>query len=75
MQRHRLTRSSDRVLAGVCGGLAEFVGWSPTSVRALYLFLSTISAGIPGAAAYLLLWWVMPPSQPNGFRLEDFRQD
>jgi phage shock protein PspC (stress-responsive transcriptional regulator) len=63
------------MLAGVCGGIAEFVGWSPAAVRAAYVFVSIVSAVFPGILAYLLLWWMMPP--PDGgdaFRLEDFRR-
>lgn len=69
----RLARSSDRVIAGVCGGIAEFVGWSPAAVRALYVFASIVSAGFPGIFVYLILWWVMPTSPPR-FDLADYRQ-
>ncbi len=55
-----LTRSSNRFIAGVCGGIAEFLGWSPTVVRILYVLLSIISAAFPGILAYLILWVVMP---------------
>ncbi|HEX7981125.1 MAG TPA: PspC domain-containing protein [Gemmatimonadaceae bacterium] len=73
--RPRLTRSKDRVLAGVCGGIAEFLGWSPIAVRALYLFVSIVSAAFPGIIAYLVLWWVMPEADgESGFRLDDFRR-
>lgn len=59
----RLTRSNDQMIAGVCGGLAEFLGWEATVVRGLYVFLSVISAAFPGILMYLVLWWVMPPAQ------------
>ena len=68
----RLARSKDRRIAGVCGGIAEFLGWAPGTVRALYVLLSVASAAFPGIAVYLVLWWVMPPP-PRGFELEDFR--
>jgi phage shock protein C len=70
----RLTRSNDRVIAGVCGGLAEFLGWEATAVRALYVFLSVISAAFPGVLTYLVLWWVMPAAEDGDFDLEDFRR-
>ena len=71
----RLTRSKDRMLAGVCGGLAEFLGWSPNAVRALYVFASIVSAAFPGIVVYLVLWWVMPKANGgSGFRLDDFRR-
>jgi phage shock protein PspC (stress-responsive transcriptional regulator) len=51
---------SDRMIAGVCGGLARWLGWSPTVVRVLYVALSVLSAAFPGILIYLLLWIVMP---------------
>jgi phage shock protein PspC (stress-responsive transcriptional regulator) len=73
--RPRLTRSNERLLAGVCGGIAQFIGWSPSAVRALYVVVSIVSAAFPGILAYLILWWVMPaPDGDSGFRLDDFRR-
>ena len=51
---------TNRMLAGVCGGLAEWLGWDPTLVRALYVVLSVLSAAFPGLIVYLILWFVMP---------------
>ena len=58
----RLTRSdTDRKLAGVCGGLAEYFGVDSTPIRVLWLILSILcGAGIGGAIAYLLAWIVIP---------------
>jgi phage shock protein PspC (stress-responsive transcriptional regulator) len=50
----------DRIIAGVCGGLAEWLGWSATSVRVLYVAVSVLSAAFPGIVVYLLLWLFMP---------------
>ena len=72
--RPRLTRSKDRVLAGVCGGIAEFLGWATVAVRALYVFVSIISVAFPGILVYLLLWWVTPEATDESFRLDDFRR-
>jgi phage shock protein C len=55
-----VTRSSDRVVAGVCAGIAEHLGWPVTRVRVGYVVLSIISAAFPGLLIYLLLWLVMP---------------
>jgi phage shock protein C len=55
-----VTRSSDRVVAGVCAGIAEHLGWPVTRVRVAYVVLSVISAAFPGLLIYLLLWLVMP---------------
>jgi phage shock protein C len=49
-----------RILGGVCGGIAEWLGWSPTWVRLLYVLVSILSAAFPGAIVYVILWIVMP---------------
>jgi phage shock protein C len=51
---------SERMIAGVCGGLARWLGWSPTVVRVAYVLLSVCSAAFPGILVYLILWIVMP---------------
>jgi len=51
---------SDRVIAGVCGGFANWLGWSPTGVRILYVVISILSVAFPGILVYLILWLVMP---------------
>ena len=59
--RARLTRSrTDRMIAGVCGGLADYFDLDPTLVRVGYVLLSMISAGFPGILVYFILAWVMP---------------
>jgi phage shock protein PspC (stress-responsive transcriptional regulator) len=60
MKKERLTRSNNRVIAGVCAGLAEWLGWDIALVRLLYLLLSIISAAFPGTLAYIILWIIMP---------------
>jgi phage shock protein C len=51
---------SDRIVAGVCGGLAKWLDWDPTVVRVAYVAASLISAAFPGILAYIILWFVMP---------------
>ncbi|MEQ8628253.1 MAG: PspC domain-containing protein [Ekhidna sp.] len=57
----RLFRSNDRMLGGVCAGIAEYLGWDPTMVRIAYIILSIASIGFPGILVYIILWIVMPP--------------
>ena len=57
---------NDRVLAGVCGGLAEWLGWNPTAVRIIFVAWSVLSAAFPGIFVYLVLWLVMPQRSPTG---------
>jgi phage shock protein C len=56
----RLTRSHNRMLGGVCAGIAEYFNLDPTAVRVGYVLLSVLSAGFPGLLAYLVLWVVIP---------------
>ena len=51
---------NDKVIAGVCGGIARWLGWSSDLVRVLYVLVSILSAAFPGILVYLLLWIVMP---------------
>ena len=53
-------RSNDRIIAGVCGGLADQLGWPVTRVRIAYVLLSLLSAAFPGTLVYLILWFLMP---------------
>ena len=58
--RNSLRRSQrNRVLAGVCGGLAEFFGISAFWFRLSFL-IAAIPGGVPGISLYLLLWLVIP---------------
>jgi phage shock protein PspC (stress-responsive transcriptional regulator) len=56
-----LTRSrSDRMLAGVIGGIARRFGWDSNLTRIGYVVLSILSAAFPGILVYLILWLLMP---------------
>ncbi|MFK7952093.1 MAG: PspC domain-containing protein [Ekhidna sp.] len=56
----RLFRSSDKVIGGVCAGLANYFNLDPTLVRAGYLIISILSVAFPGILVYLILWVIMP---------------
>ena len=57
----RLYRSrSNRTLAGVCAGIAEYYGWDPTLVRVAWIVLTLL--GGSGILLYLIMWLVMPES-------------
>jgi phage shock protein PspC (stress-responsive transcriptional regulator) len=66
MTRPPLRRSStDRMLGGVCGGLAEYTGIDPVLWRVGMVALTLLG---PGVIVYLLLWVLMPtgPAGPQG---------
>lgn len=54
----RMTRSQDhKIIAGVCGGLADHYGWSIGLVRFLFVLFALFGVG---EIAYIVLWIVMP---------------
>ncbi|MBO8439981.1 MAG: PspC domain-containing protein [bacterium] len=59
MAGKRLHKSRDRVIAGVCGGLAEYLGWDITAVRIIYALLTVFTA-FSGAIIYIILMLLMP---------------
>jgi phage shock protein C len=50
---------SNRIFAGVCGGLGEFFGISAVWFRLAFL-IALIPGGVPGVLVYLIMWLVMP---------------
>jgi phage shock protein C len=59
-QVRRLRRSPDRMVAGVAGGIADYVQIDPTIVRLVFALLFILGAGIPWLLVYVLLWILMP---------------
>ena len=58
LQRSR----KNKMIAGVCGGIAEWLGWDPTLVRIAYVIGSVLSIAFPGTIVYIILWVIMPQS-------------
>ena len=64
----KLHRSqNNRMIAGVMGGIAEYVGWSPMWVRLLFVIISSLSAAVPGILIYIVLWIVMPNASSRSY--------
>jgi len=55
-----MKRTKDRVIAGVCGGVAEELGVDPIWIRGAWLLLTFGTCGFPGGLIYLIAWMVMP---------------
>lgn len=53
---------TNRQIAGVVGGLAEYMNTDPTLLRVLYVVGSIVSAAFPGILVYILLWILIPES-------------
>jgi Putative stress-responsive transcriptional regulator len=60
METKKLRRSRDKMLGGVCAGIAEYFNLDPTLVRVGYALLSVFSAAFPGILAYIVLLIIMP---------------
>ena len=70
MNQKKLTRSTNKILAGVCGGIANYFDVDPTLVRILYVALSFFSAAFPGILLYIIMLLLMPEANKND-RYED----
>jgi phage shock protein C len=55
-----LHRGRNGLIGGVCAGIADALGWTPTRVRILYVLVSVLSAAFPGILVYLILWVIVP---------------
>ena len=63
MPQKRLHRSrSEKMIAGVCGGIAEYMDMDPTIVRVLWVLVAFLAG--TGILLYLILWVVMPLDVP-----------
>ena len=56
----KLYRSSNRILAGVCGGIAEYFDVDPTLIRVVFAVLTLFSASFPGLLLYIILMILIP---------------
>ncbi len=60
MEQKKLRRSNNKMVAGVCAGLAEYFEVDPTMVRVIYAVLTIFSAAFPGILLYIILMLIMP---------------
>lgn len=61
----RLSKSTDKIMAGVCGGIADYFEIDPTLVRAGYAILTAFAVAFPGILLYIVLCFIMPQSEEN----------
>ena len=60
MEPKKLRRSNNKMLAGVCAGIAEYFEVDPTMIRVIYAVLTIFSAAFPGILLYIILMLIMP---------------
>lgn len=57
----RLVRSrNDKLLAGICGGLASYLDIDPTIIRLLYVLATLFTVVFPGVLIYIIMWIIVP---------------
>lgn len=62
----RLYRStSQKMLGGVCGGLAEYFDMDPSLVRLIFVAVCLVTAVLPMTFFYLIAWIVVPIERPK----------
>lgn len=64
MENKKLIRSNNKMIAGVCAGIAEYFGWDTSLVRIVYV-LATFFTAFCGIPVYLILWIIMPQRMPS----------
>ena len=67
----RLYKGKDKMLSGVCSGIADYFDIDPTLVRVIYAVLSVISAAFPGLILYIILAIIMPDAPEDPYYPDD----
>ena len=65
MKKKLYKSSSDKMIAGVLGGFAEYIGVDSTLVRLVYVLIAMFSAGFPGILFYIICALVIPDEPFN----------
>ena len=59
----KMTKSLDKKIWGVCGGIAEYFGWEITITRGVYALLTLLCGFFPGIIIYLVMYFIMPEAE------------
>jgi phage shock protein C len=59
MARKKLKLSKNKMIAGVCAGVGEYLDIDPTAIRVIWLILTVATLGVGGAIIYILAWIIM----------------
>jgi phage shock protein PspC (stress-responsive transcriptional regulator) len=59
-RKHLLRSRTNRKIAGVCAGLADYARMDVTAMRLLWAVIAVLSGIVPGIIAYMVAWMVMP---------------
>lgn len=72
LRKHLTKSSSNRVIAGVLGGLGEYFNIRPNTLRIIYLILTALTSFVPGIIIYLMLAVLMPDDPQAASPWQDF---
>lgn len=62
----KLARSrQNKMIAGVCAGIAAYFNLDPTLVRIVYVLVSIFSIAFPGILVYIILWVIIPEASAD----------
>ena len=66
MERRLYRSRTEKMIAGVCGGVAEYFNTDPTVIRLIWVLITLL--GGAGVLLYIILWIVMPLAPPPPMR-------
>lgn len=71
----KLYRSTNKMIGGVCAGIAEFLDIDPTIVRVVYALLALFTAGFPGTLVYIILLVIIPQRPFPDYQYNEFEEN
>ena len=71
----KLYRSTNKMVGGVCAGIAEFFDIDPTIVRIAYALIALFSAAFPGIIIYIILLLIIPQRPFPDYQYNEFEQN
>lgn len=71
----KLYRSTNKMIGGVCAGIAEYLEIDPTIVRVVYALLSLCTAGFGGTIVYIVLLLIIPQRPFPDYRYNEYEEN
>lgn len=71
----KLYRSTNKMIGGVCAGIAEYLEIDPTIVRVVYALLSLFTAGFGGTIVYIVLLLIIPQRQFPDYQYNEYEEN
>lgn len=69
----KLTKSADKKISGVCGGIAQAIGIDPVIVRIAWGLITALTAVVPGTVIYIIAACIMPGAPENNQQYYDYQ--